>query len=108
MRQIEAPGTRSEHAGANNDTDKYTQSGNDMQISFGHHQRRVYNFLLQGGRHSVADISAALRLSDPRSSIRDLRAKGVPIADVWCDSEHGGRFKRYFIRQDNTGKEAQR
>lgn len=49
MRQIEAPGTRSEHAGANNGTDKYTQSGNDMQISFGHHQRRVYNFLLQGG-----------------------------------------------------------
>lgn len=56
----------------------------------------------------MADISAALRLSDPRSSIRDLRAKGVPIADVWCDSEHGGRFKRYFIRQDNTGKEVQR
>lgn len=109
MKQKEqAPGTRSEYAGANNGTDKYTQSGNDMQISFGHHQRRVYNFLLQGGRHSVADISAALRLSDPRSSIRDLRAKGVPIADVWCDSEHGGRFKRYFIRQDNTGKEAQR
>lgn len=109
MRQIEqAPGTRSEHAGANNSADKYTQSGNDMQISFGYHQRRVYNFLLQGGCHSVADISAALRLSDPRSSIRDLRAKGVPIADVWCDGEHGGRFKRYFIQQDNTGKEVQR
>ena len=65
MKQKEqAPGTRSEYAGANNGTGKYTQSGNDMQISFGHHQRRVYNFLLQGGCHSVADISAALRLSD--------------------------------------------
>ena len=61
MKQKEqAPGTRSEYAGANNGTGKYTLSGNDMQISFGHHQRRVYNFLLQGGRHSVADISAAL------------------------------------------------
>ena len=109
MKQKEnAPGTRSERAGANNGTGKYTQFGNDVQISFGYHQRRVYNFLLQGGCHSVADISAALRLSEPRSSIRDLRAKGVPIADVWCDSEHGGRFKRYFIQQDNAGKEAQR
>ena len=109
MKQKEnAPGTRSERAGANNGTGKYTQFGNDVQISFGYHQRRVYNFLLQGGSHSVADISAALRLSDPRSSIRDLRAKGVAIADVWCDGEHGGRFKRYFIQQDNTGKEVQR
>ena len=109
MKQKEnAPGTRSERAGANNGTGKYTQFGNDVQISFGYHQRRVYNFLLQGGSHSVADISAALRSSDPRSSIRDLRAKGVAIADVRCDGEHGGRFKRYFIQQDNTGKEVQR
>lgn len=101
MRQIEqAPGTRSEHAGANNGTDKYTQSGNDMQISFGRHQRRVYNFLLQGGRHSVADISAALRLSDPRALIRDLRHKGIAISDEWIRAEHGGRFKRYFIRKE--------
>lgn len=101
MRQIEqAPGTRSEHAGANNGTGKYTKSGNDMQISFGHHQRRVYNFLLQGGCHSVADISAALRLSDPRALIRDLRHKGILISDCWVKAEHGGRFKRYFVRKE--------
>ena len=83
MKQKEnAPGTRSERAGANNGTGKYTQFGNDVQISFGYHQRRVYNFLLQGGSHSVADISAALRLSDPRSSIRDLRAKEIGRAHV--------------------------
>lgn len=103
-----AAGARSEHAAATHGVHaKDTQSGNDMQISFGYHQRRVYNFLLQGGHYSVADISAALRLSDPRSVIRGLRGKGVPIADVWCDGEHGGRFKRYFIRKDNPGKEAQ-
>lgn len=97
-----AAGARSEHAAATPGVlaGKDTQSGNDVQISFGYHQRRVYNFLLQGGHYSVADISAALRLSDPRSAIRDLRDKGVPIADVWCDSEHGGRFKRYFIRKE--------
>lgn len=107
MRQIEqAPGTRSEHAGANNGTDKYTQSGNDMQISFGHHQRRVYNFLLQGGRHSVADISEALRLSDPRALIRDLRHKGIAISDEWVKAVHGSRYKRYFVPGGYAGKEA--
>lgn len=101
MKQKEqAPGTRSEYAGANNGTGKCTESGNDMQILFGHHQRRVYNFLLQGGRHSVADISAALRLSDPRALIRDLRHKGIAISDEWVKAEHGGRFKRYFIRKE--------
>lgn len=101
MKQKEnAPGTRSERAGANNGTGKYTQFGNDVQISFGYHQRRVYNFLLQGGCHSVADISAALRLSDPRSCIRDLRAKGISILDEWVPSEHGGKFKRYYIRKE--------
>lgn len=104
----QAPGTRSEHAGANTQPCyKYTQPGANLQISFGYHQRRVYNFLLQGGRHSVADISAALRLSDPRALIRDLRDKGIAISDEWVKAEHGGRFKRYFIRKDNTGKGVQ-
>lgn len=102
MKQKEqAPGTRSEYEWANiKPCDKYTQFGNDVQISFGYHQRRVYNFLLQGGRHSIADISAALRLSDPRALIRDLRHKGVVISDEWVKAEHGGRFKRYFIRKE--------
>lgn len=96
----QAPGTRSEHAGANDGTGKDTQPGANLQISFGYHQRRIYNFLLQGGRHSVADISAALRLSDPRALIRDLRAKGIAISDEWVKAEHGGKFKRYFIRRE--------
>lgn len=107
MRQIEqAPGTRSEYAGANIRTGKYTQSGNNVQISFGYHQRRVYDFLLQGGRHSVADISAALRLSDPRALIRDLRHKGIAISDEWVKAVHGSRYKRYFVPGGYAGKEA--
>lgn len=94
-----APGTRSEHAGA-----KAFTRCKDTQ-KFGYHQTRVMNLLRTGGMYSAADISIALRLSDPRSTIRDLRAKGVPIADVWCDSEHGGRFKRYFIHTDSSRKE---
>lgn len=73
--------------------------GKDTHFSCGFHQRRVYNLLLRGGRYSAADISIALHLSDPRSTIRDLRDKGIPIADEWCRAEHGGRFKRYFIRK---------
>ena len=97
----QAPGTRSEYAGANmQPCGKYTQPGADLQISFGYHQRRIYNFLLQGGHHSVADISAALRLSDPRALIRDIRAKGIAISDEWIKAKHGGRFKRYFIQNE--------
>lgn len=87
-----APGTRNECAGAIDSIDK------DNQISLGYHQRRVYNLLCQGGQYSVADLSAALRLSDPRSQIRNLRSKGIAIADIWCNAVHGSRFKRYFIR----------
>lgn len=61
----------------------------DRQITWGYHQQRVLNLLSDGIPRSVADISAALRMSDPRSAIRDLRHKGVPIADEWCEGVHG-------------------
>lgn len=93
MKQIEqAPGTRNEHAGANDGT------GKDTQKTLAFHQKRVYNLLLSGKKYSVADISTALRLSDPRSVIRDLREKGVAISDEWMPSVHGSRYKRYFIK----------
>lgn len=63
------------------------------------HELRVLNFLSRGGRHSVADISIGLHLSDPRSVIRNLRAKGVPVLDEWykCANSHG-RYKKYFVK----------
>lgn len=69
-----------------------------MENSLPYHQNRVFKLLSDGIPRSVADISIALRLSDPRGIIRDLRQKGIPVLDEWCDSKHGGRFKRYFIR----------
>lgn len=66
---------------------------------FSYHQQRIYNLLSDGIPRSAADITISLRMSDPRSVIRDLRHKGVPIADEWCEGVHGGRFKRYFIRK---------
>lgn len=67
------------------------------KISLGYHQNRLYNFLSAGSHQSVADISTALKLSDPRGGIRDLRDKGIEILDEWIPAEHGGRFKRYFL-----------
>lgn len=90
-----APGTRSEHAGASVSTDKDTKL-------CGFHQQRVINLLSDGGHYSVADISVALHLSDPRSVIRNLREKGYPISDKWCDAVHGGRYKKYFMVRKET------
>lgn len=70
-----------------------------------HRQGKVYRLLLDGVPRSAADITIALHLSDPRSAIRDLRKRGIPIADEWCESVYGGRFKRYFIHSDNSRKE---
>ena len=88
----QAPAVQGEHAGA-------IQTHKDRQIPRGYHQQRVLNLRSDGIPRSVADISAALRLSDPRSVIRGLRARGIIVSDEWHKSEHGGRFKRYFIRK---------
>ena len=49
----------------------------------------------------MADISIGTHLSDPRSVIRNLRAKGVPVLDEWhnCTNSHG-RYKKYFIGKE--------
>lgn len=57
----------------------------NSQISLAFHQRRVFNLLSDGIPRTIADISADLRLSDPRSVIRDLRHKGVVVSDFWVN-----------------------
>lgn len=64
--------------------------------------KKVYNLLRQGGTYSVADISQATKLCDPRGAIRDLRNAGIPIGDVWCSTPQNGRYKRYFLRTTAT------
>lgn len=94
------PGTRSKHAGAKTNSIGANDTTNVGFTSvFSYHQQRIYNLLSDGIPRSAADITISLRLSDPRGVIRDLRHKGVPIADEWCEGVHGGRFKRYFIRK---------
>lgn len=101
-----APGTRSEHAGAKTNTIGANDTTNVRFTSvFSYHQQRIYNLLSDGIPRSAADITISLRMSDPRSVIRDLRHKGVPIADEWCEGVHGGRFKRYFIRKEGCNND---
>lgn len=91
-----APATYSGNGNENRSKD------NNFPAKLSFHQKRVYDLLSDGVHRSAADITNALGLSDPRSIIRDLRDKGVPISDEWRDAVHGGRFKRYFVRKDNT------
>lgn len=63
-------------------------------------QLLVYNLLAQGGKYSVADIAVALHLSDPRGHIAKLRNKGYNICDEWRTSDHGSRYKVYFVPEE--------
>lgn len=96
-----APGAQGKHAGTQSDYPNfYTDKDSDFLANMSYHQRRVYNLLSDGVPRSTAEISAALRLSDPRSLIRYLRGRGIVISDIWCDAVFGGRFKRYFMRKE--------
>ncbi|MDE6183650.1 MAG: hypothetical protein K2F53_04420 [Rikenellaceae bacterium] len=64
--------------------------------------KKVYNLLRQGGTYSVADISQATKLCDPRGAIRHLRNAGIPIGDIWCSTPHNGRYKRYFLSSEQS------
>lgn len=64
------------------------------------HQARLLSLLSDGKQYTIADISIALKLSDPRGVIRNLRRKGYQICDVWHKAVYGTRYKRYFLRND--------
>lgn len=59
-------------------------------------EKKVLNFLRQGGQYSVVEMVQNLKISDPRSAIRYLRKKGVPIGDFWVKSDFS-RYKKYFL-----------
>ena len=65
-------------------------------------QRRLFDLLIDGYPRSAAEISVALRLSDPRGVIRNLRRTGIYVSDYWEKGGYGVRFKRYFIRKERT------
>lgn len=65
-------------------------------------QGLVYGLFARGGKYSAADVSIRLHLSDPRGHISKLRAKGIAVLDEWRKSEHGTRYKVYFLKQEGV------
>lgn len=59
--------------------------------------------LLQSRKCSAADISIALGYSDPRSYVRDLKAKGLNIINQWLESD-GVRYKVYWIEEPEAAQ----
>ena len=67
-------------------------------------ERIVFNLLREGGKYSIIEMSSRLWLADPRSVIRNLRDKGLPIEDEWRKTSKGNRYKVYFLRVVNLQK----
>ena len=59
-------------------------------------QAQAILLLSDGGKHTAMDLSFRCRISDPRSTIRDIRNRGIVVCDEWVE-ENGSRFKRYWI-----------
>jgi len=75
-----------------------TQSSFQMSVNaLPRLQRKVYNYLQNGGKYSAADLSVALHLCDPRGHIAALRHKGFEICDDWIESVTGTRCKLYYL-----------
>lgn len=66
---------------------------------FSRKQMQLISLLRDGGKYSVVDIMNRLYIGDPRSTIRDLRNRGIEVKDVEVPSTNGGKYKRYWIEQ---------
>lgn len=90
-----APDARGKRAGA---WQKVRHKGSDFYLSPS--EFRVFLHLQHAGDSSTLELSRALNLTDPRSTIRDLRKAGIAVGDVWCTTTDGVRYKRYFVRKE--------
>ena len=64
-------------------------------------QSKLLGLLSNGFAYSVMEIANILHIGDPRSEIRHLRNKGIPINDFWQTSTDG-KFKKYYIPQQSV------
>lgn len=71
---------------------------NQTLMSLTIQERKLFNLLREGNKYSVPEISQRLWLADPRSVIRCLRNKGLPIEDEWRKTNDGKRYKVFFLR----------
>ena len=65
-------------------------------------QEQALLLIADGQKHTSMDISFRCRISDPRSTIRDIRKLGSEVKDEWVEID-GTRFKRYWINASPYG-----
>jgi len=70
------------------------------RIKLSKRQKEVYKLLLTG-KYSVTDITIKLGYADPRSYVKTLRDKGIPINDQWIEKQNV-RYKLYYITPQKT------
>lgn len=90
-----APDARGKRTGT---WQKVRYKGSDFYLS--PRECRVFFHLVSAGKSSTLELAQALNLTDPRSTIRDLRKAGIAVGDVWCTTTDGVRYKRYFVRKE--------
>lgn len=64
--------------------------------NFSHNEQSILGILRTGGAYSAKELGRRTSDRDPRSTIRYLRKRGIPVMDVWVSSG-GPRYKHYFL-----------
>ena len=70
------------------------------RIKLSKRQKKLFKLLLTG-KYSVTDITIKLGYADPRSYVKTLRDKGIPINDQWIEKQNV-RYKLYYITPQKT------
>jgi len=68
----------------------------DKINDFSRNEQNVLGILKSGGAYSAKELGRRTSDRDPRSTIRYLRKRGIPVMDVWV-SGGGPRYKHYFL-----------
>lgn len=95
QRKQKAPDAQGKRTGA---WQKIRLKGKDFYLS--PRECSVFFHLKHVGKSSTIELMRALNVTDPRSTIRNLRKAGIAIGDVWCTTPDGVRYKRYFVRKE--------
>lgn len=62
------------------------------------HLNNIRKLLIAGAKISVLSVMRILKTFECRHYIAILRKEGLKIADEWCKSENGKRYKIYWLQ----------